>query len=198
MCGMYLTNDMTLIPTLRKLNSARGSVNKPLNEIMVDTFVVGHFRAGTSGDSSTLHPAKLGEGDDTKLLWHNGIIKDKSMKKYGYTGWDTKALLDYMDVAWNDADCEIQAGLTALKAVSDFEGSYALFYRHSKGNMFVVRNLLSPLWVLLDGDKITLSSVQFAGSNMLPANVVYNIRKGELNTVGYLSQNYNPFIQKLH
>lgn len=113
-------------------------------------FFVAHSQAPTQG-SSQIHPAVY----EDVLLWHNGIIKQKSLP---HGVWDTEWLVQNIsDYGWS--------------VLSRVDGTFAcIMFRNN--NLYVFRNEISPLFI--DSD-FNISSTKFEGSRSLPPNVVFKL-----------------------
>ena len=160
MCGMYLTSDVSMLDTLRSLNSRRAST-AVVNEHVYGDITVGHFRAKTSGNTNITHPSVI----DNTHLYHNGIIKNTTLLKHRpddyKTAWDTAVLHSLI--------------LSGFSSVGEIDGSFACFYVVDNTIKFF-RNHLSPLWVDTTNNRITLSSVKFNEvCTMVSAGTVYVI-----------------------
>lgn len=130
---------------------------KHLGESDENVYWVAHQQAPTTEakDLDSVHPA----ASAGRLLWHNGIIKEKEVKRlqelYGNdTSWDTSLLLSHINTTGN---------------VQDIDGTFACFL-FAEG-LKVFRNEISPLFYNEAGD---LSSTKFEGSQPLPPNKMFS------------------------
>lgn len=199
MCAISGSFDKESIKELYKLNSYRGELsysvatfsphnNKTdlmilmqdsgkLPETLIDNldvkenhYIVCHSQAPTT-DSDNIHPAVYGNA----LLWHNGIIKQKSMKP---GTWDTAWLLDNI----------VNYGWSALSRV---DGTFAcvMFWGES---LYVFRNEISPLFI----DKyLNISSTKKEGYESIAPNIVHkmNLEGMYLTSEAYFSTFENPY-----
>ncbi len=114
-------------------------------------YYVIHSQAPTTENASedSIHPAALHHNEvrDISYLWHNGILKPKTIKQLQEetglgSSWDTELLLHYMVTRGN---------------LSDIDGSFACLMYHM-GDMFMFRNEISPLFIDFD---MNISSTKF-------------------------------------
>lgn len=137
-----------------------GPINKDDLFIPVDYYAIVHQQAPTTDnkDESAIHPAQLGE----HYLWHNGIIKEKEIKRLqeelGSTfTWDTKLILrKYIET----------------EDLNNIDGSFACVYAH-RGKLEIFRNEISPLFTTEEFE--CFSSTKFEGSIAITPNVVYSL-----------------------
>ena len=135
-----------------------------------DLFYVAHSQAPTT-EANNIHPAVYGKA----MLWHNGIIKQKSIPD---KSWDTAWLLENLiDYGW----C----------ALSGVDGTFACIL-YNAGDLYVFRNELSPLF--FDKD-LNFSSTKFENSESVTPNIVYRIDLNEkvLEKVAYFKTLENPY-----
>lgn len=133
-------------------------------------FYIAHSQAPTT-QSGHMHPATYGDC----LLWHNGIIKQKSLPE---NTWDTLWLLENItNYGWS--------------SLSRIDGTFAcVMYNH--GSLFVFRNEISPLFI---DDELNISSTKFDGSRPLEPNIVFklNLRDKRLSAEAYFETLENPY-----
>ena len=155
-----------------------------------DTYIVAHQQAPTTEnkDEDSIHPAIIGNN----MLWHNGIIKEKSIKEMqkrlnSTLTWDTKLMLTQ---------------LMLLDNIDSIDGTFSCLWRNND-KLYVFRNEISPLFV---DNELNISSTKFNSSNSLEPNVIYNIHTGvsqllkekkicvgELNPVSTFKTVENPY-----
>lgn len=133
-------------------------------------FIICHSQAPTT-DTKNVHPAVYGDA----LLWHNGIIKQKSITE---GTWDTAWLLEQIiDYGWS--------------SLSRVDGTFAcvLFWG---GNLYAFRNEISPLFI---DEHFNISSTKFENSTSLTPNRVWkiNFETGFLDTEAYFETHENPY-----
>jgi len=133
-------------------------------------FFIAHSQAPTT-DSKNKHPAVYGNA----MLWHNGIIKQKTITP---DTWDTAWLLEQI----------IDYGWTSLSRV---DGTFACIL-YCSDEIFVFRNEISPLFV---DNKFNISSTKFEESFSLEPNQVWklNFETGNLDSVAYFNTFENPY-----
>lgn len=114
-------------------------------------YYIVHSQAPTTENTSTksIHPAIFhnSEARDMSLLWHNGILKSKTINTLREaTGidstWDTELLLHYM----------VYKG-----KLSEVDGSFACLMYHM-GDIYMFRNEISPLFIDFE---MNISSTMF-------------------------------------
>lgn len=133
-------------------------------------FVIAHSQAPTT-QTKNIHPAIYGSA----LLWHNGIIKQKSISE---GTWDTAWLLEQI----------INYGWSSLSRI---DGTYACVM-YDGANLYIFRNEISPLFV----DKyLNISSTKFEGSQSLPPNKVFkiDINAQRLDVIAHFTTLENPY-----
>lgn len=124
-----------------------------------------HTQAPTTSakDESSIHPATV-TTDVINALWHNGIIKDKDVKRLQQVydtpeEWDTKLILHQ---------------LIKKDTPNDIDGTFScLWYKTDKfgnGKLFLFRNELSPMFV---DDFLNISSTKFEGSYPTEPNKIF-------------------------
>lgn len=189
MCALIGSYNIDKFKELYELNSYRGTLtssfttldedadmvllgrwSSPLpSEILDDPYkqgdtgcyFLGHSQAPTTRGLN-IHPAE--DDDSGALLWHNGIIKEDTIKfmnkelETNYT-WDTMLLLKWIE----------ERGFESL---SEIDGSFACILRATAGIIYVFRNILSPIFI---DDNLNLSSTKFDGSRALPAHIVFEM-----------------------
>ena len=200
MCAITASFSIEKLKELYKLNAYRGELSYSLTtfdnddtgrthvgvllqdegklpDLVLDTFIdqpgrfyVAHSQAPTT-DTKNIHPAAYGDA----LLWHNGIIKQKTLSS---DTWDTAWLLEnIIDYGWS--------------SLSRVDGTFACIM-YWGGELFVFRNEISPLFV---DSKLNFSSTKFEGSQSLDPNRVWkiNLESGFLDTVAYFETFENPY-----
>lgn len=182
MCSITASFDKNKLKELYKLNSYRGDISYSLgtfsasnnaailgmllqdsgkmpenlldNINSVDRYMIAHSQAPTT-NTTNIHPAVY----DNAMLWHNGIIKQKTIPE---GTWDTQWLLSrIVDYGWS--------------SLSRVDGTFAcvMFWNN---HLYVFRNEISPLFI---DDKLNISSTKFEGSQPIEPNVVFRV---DLNT----------------
>jgi hypothetical protein len=133
-------------------------------------YYVAHSQAPTT-TSNNIHPAVYGDC----LLWHNGIIKQKTLSP---DTWDTQWLQEQI----------INYGWSSLSRV---DGTFACLMYNS-GEMFVFRNEISPMFYDKD---LNFSSTKFEFSEPLEPNIVFkiNFQYRQLSPVAYFATHENPY-----
>lgn len=149
----------------------------PLPEVLVtemhhfeNAFYIAHSQAPTT-QSKNIHPAIFGDC----LLWHNGIIKQKTITA---GTWDTEWLLEQItNYGWS--------------SLSRIDGTFACIM-YNNGELFVFRNEISPMFYDKD---LNLSSTKFDGSLSLEPNKVFklNLEHKQLSPVAYFQTKENPY-----
>lgn len=115
-----------------------------------ERYFVSHSQAPTQ-QTKNIHPAVY----DKALLWHNGIVKQKSIPD---GVWDTEWMLEKIcNYGWS--------------FLSRVDGTFACIMYKDK-NLYLFRNEISPLFI--DSD-YNISSTKFEGSKSLPANAVFKL-----------------------
>lgn len=184
MCSIIASFDKEKMKQLVELNSYRGTHSHSLfvfdklngNAIfghkdfgpldmseheIPEGYIVAHQQAPTTDnkDESSVHPARLGNVDT--LLWHNGIIKEKEVKRLqthlkSNSTWDTELLLQYLQY---------------YERPDNIDGTFSCVWWKSN-KLFVFRNEISPLFIDKD---LNISSTKFDGSESLAPNRMYEI-----------------------
>lgn len=133
-------------------------------------FFVAHSQAPTT-QSKNIHPAVYGDC----LLWHNGIVKQKSLPP---ETWDTNWMLE-------------QITYYGWSTLSRIDGTFACIMYYA-GDLFVFRNEISPMFY---DRELNFSSTKFENSFSLPPNQVFKIdleNKGLYNEA-YFQTFENPY-----
>ena len=124
-----------------------------------------HIQAPTTDatDINSIHPASgLFENKPT-CLWHNGILKNttvKALQKYYGTDeeWDTTLLLHRLN----------SAGIP-----ENIDGTFScLWFKplgQGRGDLYLFRNEISPMFI---DDNFNISSTKFEGSHSTDPNVI--------------------------
>jgi hypothetical protein len=134
------------------------------------TYYIAHTQAPTT-DTDNIHPATYGNA----MLWHNGIIKQKSMSP---GTWDTAWLLEQiLDYGWG--------------SLSNVDGTFACIIYYSN-DLYVFRNEISPIFY---DSELNFSSTKFEGSISLPPNTVFklDLRHKIIDPVAYFKTKENPY-----
>lgn len=184
MCGIVASFNKDKLIELYKLNAYRGemshsisifnfktnsiSVKKYSDKINFDNIVINdneyciiHSQAPTNKkDNQNIHPAEY----NTKLLWHNGIIKDfevsRLKEKYNSNvTWDTLLLLYELSET------------KYISNLSNLNGSFSCLFLGNK-KLFLFRNEISPLFT---DTELNISSVKFNNSVSLIPNTFFEI-----------------------
>lgn len=132
----------------------------PLESINIPEGCYGicHIQAPTT-DARTIdsvHPAQV-DGD---LLWHNGILKDKTVQElkadyFSPVNWDTHLLLLH---------------LRNMGVPEEVDGTFScLWYDSEHRNILLFRNEISPMFY---DDDLNLSSTRFEGSRETEPNLM--------------------------
>lgn len=135
-----------------------------------DSFFIAHSQAPTT-NTQNIHPAIYGDA----MLWHNGIIKQKSISE---GTWDTAWLLEQI----------VNYGWSAL---SNIDGTFACIMYYGN-ELFAFRNEISPLFI--DSD-LNISSTKFDNSTYLKPNIVHklNLEQRVCESVAYFETKENPY-----
>ena len=196
MCSIVASFDKEKLKELYKLNAYRGELSYSLTtfqpglkigimmqdggkmpEFLIDCvlvssgdYIVAHSQAPTT-DTNNIHPAVYGD----IMLWHNGIIKQKSMPE---DTWDTQWLLEQI----------VYYGWSSLSRI---DGTFACIM-YNNDHLYVFRNEISPMFY----DKnLNFSSTKFEGSEPLEPNKVFllNLEHKQLSTVAFFQTHENPY-----
>lgn len=129
------------------------------------TYVIVHQQAPTTSERtmSSVHPAYLKVGDHQTLLWHNGIIKDDSVRdlqsKYNSTTmWDTMLLSHAV------GDLVLNSNQSALSRIL---GGFACMYSVDGQQLWAFRNSVCPLYF---NDDLDISSVKVGDMKEIKEN----------------------------
>lgn len=184
MCSIIASFDKNKIKELAALNSYRGQhsysitvferhtfdviyQSKGFGPLIVDNhnfvaegaYIVAHQQAPTTDnkDIDSIHPAQI----EHHMLWHNGIIKNKSVKELqqrlkSNTTWDTKLILQQ---------------LISIDNVDNIDGTFSCVWFNGT-NLIAFRNDISPLFI---DSKLNISSTKFEGSNSVLSNTMWLI-----------------------
>lgn len=148
-----------------------------------DGYMLCHHQAptGKKRGLDNIHPAYKKDGSVNHWLWHNGLLKAKTIKP---NQWDTSILLQNL----------IETG-----TVDNIDGSMACFYHQydncnnsttSSGKMMVFRNHLAPLFI---DDSGTVSSIEFTGSKPLPPEQFFMWQQGAWQSIKKFKTYHNPY-----
>lgn len=121
-------------------------------------YFLGHSQAPTTA-SKSVHPAEINDS----LLWHNGIIKDKEIKRWNEKlgtnfVWDTELLLNIVN-------------LYGTEGLSDVDGTFACILARGR-DFYVFRNAIAPLFY---DNELNISSTKFKGSKPVPPEKVFRL-----------------------
>jgi hypothetical protein len=195
MCAIFGSSNLDKFKELHKLNSYRGQVRWSHFIIDPTTFNIlyknsgdgimtefkelegyhlGHIQAPTT-NSTNNHPAQIEDG----YLWHNGILKDKTVKELQSklsldTTWDTMLLFNNLD------------------ELNNIDGTFSCVNLEAGKYLNLFRNKLSPLFV---DDDMNISSTKFVGSKPTTENEVLcvNLINKTLTTIEKFTTKYNPY-----
>jgi len=207
MCSITGSFSTDKIVELAKLNEYRGtyshsityihrytmsilSVSRGEGPLLYDTirvpddhYCIVHQQAPTTDKSlDNIHPASIGN----HLLWHNGIIKEKEIKrlqsKHESTyNWDTKLILRQLI----DDDTP-----------DNIDGTFSCVW-YDGSDILVFRNEISPLFI---DDELNISSTKFDGSSSIEPNIMFTLGTSHpkhnlpiLEPVGEFSTVENPY-----
>lgn len=203
MCSIIGSFDKDTIVDLCELNAYRGqhshsisyydierndfnTINRKIgpidyNDIKIPTnnYCIIHMQAPTTDvrDSISVHPAII----ERDVLWHNGIIKEKEIKrlkeKYQLSiNWDTYILLKHM---------------MSEGTPDGIDGTFSCLWYDSY-RMYLFRNEISPMFI--DSD-MNISSTKFAGSEPTQPNCILLFEPALKNVVPILNFNTveNPY-----
>lgn len=152
------------------ISRSYGAIDYNMIDIPEGNYCVVHMQAPTTdSDNDSIHPAQI----SNNLLWHNGILKEKEIKRLQKEfntndGWDTYLLLIQM----------INKGTP-----KNIDGSFSCLYYNGE-NFYLFRNEISPMFI--DSD-FNISSTKFENSSPTRENTVYRFRP-EIKTLTVLSQ----------
>ena len=197
MCAIVASFDKKKLKELYKLNAYRGELSYSLSafqynehkvtnlsldqglgkipetlisELADGSYYITHTQAPTT-ESDNIHPAVYGNC----YLWHNGIIKQKSLSP---GTWDTQWLQEQiLSYGWS--------------SLSRIDGTFACLM-YNVNDLFVFRNEISPMYY----DKaLNFSSTRFNNSISLPPNIVYkiNLQYQAIDAVAYFDTFENPY-----
>ena len=141
--------------------------NCPINE---GDYIITHSQAPTTS-TKNIHPATC----NGALLWHNGIIKQKT---FTAETWDTEWLLNkIITEGW--------------KSLSDVDGTFACIMYWNK-KLYVFRNEISPLFIDKD---MNISSTKTADMVSINPNKVYiiDMQNKKLDEVASFTTFENPY-----
>jgi len=213
MCGLFASRNPYKLEEFFKLNTRRGQTRMSISSFSIDDeyervdlqnyfesekialdaaatveghFHLGHIQAPTSVLNKA-HPAKY----NGLSLWHNGIIKEETIKSLQelspdpIEGWDTYLMARGL----RNVECQNDVS----KFLSSLEGSFACFM-YALGQLYVFRNEISPLFVDKD---LNFSSVKFKGSNSIDPGIVFGLdfKYNRLDDTGiHFTTANNPYI----
>lgn len=153
------------------IDMGRGELSKELVDKTSDgLFYVAHSQAPTT-QATNIHPAMYGHA----MLWHNGIIKQKSLP---VGSWDTAWLLENI----------INYGWSSLSRV---DGTFACVL-YNANELFVFRNEISPLFL---DNNLNISSTKFENSFSIDPNIVFKIDlfNNKIQKVAFFDTFENPY-----
>lgn len=167
-----------------KVNRGQGAPNIDQIDIYPGYYCIVHMQAPTD-QKNGIHPA----GYFGAYLWHNGIIKPKSIKLLNdriklsvpdlpRTDWDTEVILRTY--------CEF--GPTYLSQV---DGTFSCLMYYDK-DLYLFRNEISPMFI---DNEMNISSIQFPGSKETEPNVLFLLETKEkaLYSYGTFKTANNPY-----
>lgn len=210
MCAIIGTRNYSKLQELIALNSYRGSHSYSLsffdistgkltilkkdfgepniNNIVIpdNTYVIAHVQAPTTDQKTTaaIHPAIGGEaGGDA--LWHNGIIKEDTIKslvsKYNTT-WDTRQILNILTEEWS-----------GVESFNQLDGTFScLYYRNVDKSLYIFRNEISPMFI---DDDFNISSTRFENSRETIPNQIWqlNLKDNTMQSISTFTTVENPY-----
>ena len=201
MCAITASFDPVKLKELYKLNAYRGELSWSISSFSIhknnrvelntlfqdsgsmpddifdfatavteDRFFVAHSQAPTT-QAGHMHPAVYGD----TLLWHNGIIKQKTFEN---NTWDTLWLLEQItSYGWS--------------SLSRIDGTFACIM-YNDGELFVFRNEIAPLFY---DTNLNFSSTKFEDSMALPADMVFkmNLKHRKITPIAFFETMENPY-----
>lgn len=203
MCAILGSFSKDVLQNLIKTNSYRGNHSYSLTRINVITgdlqiiekslgkpnldnvsfeegyYYLGHVQAPTTEERTleSVHPSEY-EGE---YLWHNGIIKDSTVKKLqeileDNTTWDTRLLHKFLKKGGK---------------LEDIEGSFSCA-RYKKHGIFLFRNQIAPLFYDKD---LNISSTRFENCKATPSNTYLwmDFVNRKLATIFTFENKHNPY-----
>ena len=198
MCAIFGSFNVDKMKELAVLNSYRGSFSHSFTEFNLEkgisnmckgfgpvntdglkqkdnTFYIAHIQAPTGGmvdDFNRIHPATRG----SKLLWHNGILKQSYLRDSGYSGWDTQYLIDVV-VDWD--------------ILGSIDGSFSCLMIENK-DLHLFRSQAAPMFF---DDELNLSSTKFEGSTSTKEGIVYKVdlENKSLSEIKTFQSKSNPY-----
>lgn len=177
-CEFWQASDSAYLPSVIPANLFSGEGVLPLSLLdesfkKPNAYVVGHVQAPTT-ESGGRHPAAAGG----RLLWHNGIVKQKTIKK---NEWDTLTILQKIGMPPD----------FKFEKLSTIDGTFACVMYGADRIMFF-RNEISPLFI---DEEMSVSSVKFDGGNELPPNTVFalDFATKKLHEVAKFKTKTNPY-----
>ena len=150
-----------------------GEIDKKIINVPERHYGIVHIQAPTTDERSldSIHPARADFISSYRVdkntvheqynicLWHNGIMKDETVKELqkssGNIKWDTMLML-----------CELMSHGWA--ALDKFDGTFSCLFYANRG-MYLFRNEISPMFI--DSD-LNISSTRFSGSKETEPNKV--------------------------
>ena len=158
-------------PEERKITYMRRNLGTlPIDEIDIPEgqYCIAHMQAPTTSNKTYeyIHPAGHRDGDSIVYLWHNGIIKEKSIKemqeRLGVNkSWDTYLILyQYYNI----------------NSLNNIDGTFSCVYYQEDTGLKLFRNEISPLFIDKDHN---ISSTKFDQSTPLKPNIIWRFNPGE-------------------
>jgi len=174
---IYLTNDLLY----QKKGFGPLDLDEHIEELnkLEDVYFVAHQQAPTteSKDQKSIHPAE----HDESMLWHNGIIKEKTITKLQEElktdlSWDTMLLLKYINE--HGSPNNVDGTFSCMM----YDGVF----------LSIFRNEISPMFI---DDQLNISSTKFENSRRLDANIMYQLHldTNELEAFNKFETVENPY-----
>ena len=167
---IYLPNDLLY----QEMGFGPLDLNEHKKELskLTDAYFVAHQQAPTteSKDQKSIHPAHHNDS----MLWHNGIIKEKTITKLQdeletKCTWDTMLLLKYIDIH---------------ESPDNVDGTFSCML-YDGVSLSIFRNEISPMFI---DNELNISSTKFENSRRLDPNTMYQLHL-HTNTL----EEYNKF-----
>lgn len=166
-------NDMSLKAIFKeKQNIKKGQIKRLISQINCDNpYYIIHMQAQTT-NSTRVHPAT----NDNYMLWHNGIIKDKDIKRLQESQkdneeWDTQLILNEIYKYYKPGS---DFNHHIANSIANINGGIAAILWTGE-NIYIFRNSTSILYTNILGD---LSSVNYYNEmTEVKRNSVYEMNK---------------------
>lgn len=180
MCAIFGSYDVNEAKALQKINASRGalshsstvfndnseiiSIKRGYGELTdFDSSISGyhlyHQQAPTTQASNTIHPAVY----NNSLLWHNGIIKDNSLKRI-------KEVMTLHPSEWDTLQLNMLITNFGFESLKEVYGSFSCVMSFDCC-LYMFRNDIAPMFM----KGATISSVEFECSVTTIANTVYHL-----------------------